>query len=467
MSRKKGEAVDAYILICFNPTMTWQESVKSAIERVVANTGSSTFNRQYLINTELERILREVDSAGATPDQTLSRVLQELRDQEIIEFDSPGVYRLREEKDISFEDEDANSQTSEIDADDIPKEQRFLRTQAYDKSINDIIGMIENGDIILDPEYQRNYVWDNKKASLLVESILLNVPIPVVYVAEDIDSRWNVVDGLQRLFSLKRFFLDEFKLRGLEVLSELNGLQYSALNPKAARILRNGILRIILIFKESHPEIKYEIFMRLNRGAIKLKEEELRNCLYRGSLNSLLKKLKTNALFLKILGLKKPHKRMDDEELILRFLMISENYDPTVGEVTGYTGKIKSSLNKFMETRRNPDETTLVSYERRFSSTIEKVYSVFGENAFRKVNSDGSFENRPNRAIMDFIMVSFDTRVADLLLQKKDSIVGLLQTLPANDTNFESSITISTSDKRQLEYRLNTWNRELDLLLSQ
>ena len=154
-----------------------------------------------------------------------------------------------ERDDLAFSDEDEGAEET---VEEIPKEQRTLRTQAYDKSISDIVAMIEAGDVILDPEYQRNYVWDNKKASLLVESILLNVPIPVVYVSEEDDSRWSVVDGLQRLNSLRRFFKDEFKLRGLEVLTELNGLQYSTLNPRASRILRNGILRMVLIFKESH-----------------------------------------------------------------------------------------------------------------------------------------------------------------------------------------------------------------------
>ena len=126
--------------------------------------------------------------------------------------------RLTDEE-LDLLDEDENNEDA-VTIDEIPTEQRNLRTQAYDKSISDIINMLNNGDIILDPDYQRKYIWDNKTASVLVESILLNVPIPVIYVAEDEDSRWNVVDGLQRLNSLKRFFDNEFKLRGLEVLQE-------------------------------------------------------------------------------------------------------------------------------------------------------------------------------------------------------------------------------------------------------
>jgi hypothetical protein len=375
-----------------------------------------------------------------------------------------------DDQDLEFSDSDsapaaASTGPEASVADDIPREQRHLRTQAYDKSIADVIGMMDTGDIVLDPEYQRNYVWDNKKASLLIESILLNVPIPVIYVAEDPDSKWNVVDGLQRLFSIKRFFKDDFKLRGLEVLTELNGLTYSSLNPKASRILRNGILRIILIFKESHPEIKYEIFMRLNRGAIKLKEQELRNCLYRGKLNSLLKELKGNRVFLEILGLKQPHKRMDDEELILRYLAISESYDPDSGEVKNYTGKIKGTLNKFMEANRQVEDAKLDTFRRRFIDSIDKAYAVFGSNAFRRVTPDRTFEKRPNRAIMDVILTSFTRWPREALELKKEDIVNLLQSLAANDPEFNNSITIATSDKKHLEYRLEKWNAELSKII--
>ena len=89
---------------------------------------------------------------------------------------------------------------------EIPKEVRKITTQAYDKSVSDIVRMIEDKDIRLDPDYQRNYVWDNKKASMLIESIILNVPIPVIYVSQEEDDSWSVIDGLQRLSSLKRFF---------------------------------------------------------------------------------------------------------------------------------------------------------------------------------------------------------------------------------------------------------------------
>ena len=96
------------------------------------------------------------------------------------------------------------------------KIERKLYIKPYDRMVKDLVVEIEEKQIILDPDYQRNYVWGNDKASLLIESILLNIPIPVIYASEDFDGKWVIVDGLQRLYSLKRYCNDEFKLSGLE-----------------------------------------------------------------------------------------------------------------------------------------------------------------------------------------------------------------------------------------------------------
>jgi hypothetical protein len=369
------------------------------------------------------------------------------------------------EEDIWFGDEGIIDDESLIAG--IPPEERILRTQAYDKSVSDVISMINAQDIILNPDYQRNYIWDNKKASLLIESFLLNVPIPVIYMSENDDSSWSVVDGLQRLESLRRFFANEFKLRGLEVLQELNGTQYSTLNPKAARILRNGILRIILIFKESHPDIKYEIFIRLNRGSIRLTEQELRNCLYRGNFNELLKELRENHEFLSMIGLSKPHKRMNDAELILRYFTVSDSFDFKANRLMGsYLGKVVSSMNKYINTKKNITAKEVESLRQRFQTTVDKVYAVFGADAFKKINPDGSLERRINRAVMDMIMVSFEHIDKNKLVAHKDEIISLLRNLPQQDVEFNEALTIGTSDKKQVEYRLSTWSRKLNEVLS-
>ena len=368
-----------------------------------------------------------------------------------------------EKDDFDFADQ---SESEDVLGEEIPKEKRVLRTQAYDKSVYDLVSMIDNEDICLDPHYQRSYIWDNKKASLLVESILLNVPIPVIYVEEDEDSKWNVVDGLQRLNSLRRFFSNEFKLTGLEVLSELNRLQYSTLPSKAQRILRNGILRIIVILQESHPEIKYDIFLRLNRGSVRLNEQELRNCLYRGSLNNFLKDLRDVERFRTILGLDKPHPRFVDAELALRAIALADQFDPTTGSVKSYAGKMKGFLNSYMEENKHADVSKLEKLRQLFLKNLDCSIEVFGNKVFRKIDpATGGAERQINRAVYDVVMVGFTHYSVDDVKTRKQAIYDGFVSLLSSDKDFSDALTFGTSDKAKVEYRLNKWAKSLESIM--
>ena len=349
----------------------------------------------------------------------------------------------------------------------IPKELRKIRTQAYDKSVEDTVRMIEKGRIFLQPDFQRySQVWDYKTASQLIESVLLNVPIPPIYVAEEDDGSWNIIDGLQRLTSFKNFYEGKFKLRGLDSLKELNKQSYESLNQNAKSILDNGSLRIILITKESHPEMKYDVFMRLNRGSVKLTEQELRNCLYRGSLNDLIKDLRNNTQLFDILNLEKPHKRMDDAELILRYFALSENFDRENISISGYKGIMKTFLNAYMDKNKNMCEEQVNELKEKFNSTLNKVYSIFGKNSFKRIESNGEFYRWINKAIYDFIMLSFENYPLEILINNKEKILEALKTCVNENKDFEDSITVGTSEPRRMEYRLRTWLNKMDSIIN-
>lgn len=358
---------------------------------------------------------------------------------------------------IQYEDAEGQSGV------EIPREVRNLITQAYDKSVSDIVRMISEGDLVLDPDYQRNYIWDNKKASKLVESIILNVPIPVVYVSEEKDSSWTVIDGLQRLNSLKRFFDGQFKLSGLDVLSELNKCDFKSLPSKASRMLKNGLLRIVMVTADSNEDIKYDIFMRLNTGAVHLNEQELRNCLYRGKFNTFLQEEAGNKQWLEMLGLEEPHKRMADRELLLRFLALSVNWDRAANEVKGYKGNMKSFMNAFMKQYQD-DEGQLNYFRALCDETIEKVYEVYGVEAFRRLNEDGSV-SPINRAIMDALMISSIPYDKEKLLSKKQEIRERLFNELSNDTEFRLSTLNATSDTKVVRFRISFWCRAIDDLV--
>ena len=340
----------------------------------------------------------------------------------------------------------------EIEPVEIPKEVRTLRTQSYDKSVRDLVSMIDDKDIDLDPDYQRNYLWDNKKASLLIESILLNIPIPVVYVAENQESQWNVIDGLQRLTSLYRYFKNEFKLTRLEVLNELNGLTYHNLPPKAKRMLGNGMFRVVVLLAETHPEIKYDVFMRLNTGSVRLNEQELRNCLYRGPFNDFLKQCRQEPRFLSCLKLKEPHKRFADAEMVLRFFAIRENYNLHTKELK-YPGRMKTFLNNYMEKYQNLSDSKEKELDEVFINTMSNIDNVLGETAFRRPINEQLHESRINRSLLDVVMLCFSHLTKDECLKNKDRYKQIIQELCKN-AEFYDSISHSTADSKRIEARL-------------
>lgn len=360
-------------------------------------------------------------------------------------------------EDIKYEDLEKSNDL------EIPQNVRHLITQAYDKSVSDVVRMISEKELVLDPEYQRNYVWDNKKASKLIESIILNVPIPVIYVSEEKDSSWSVIDGLQRLNSLKRYFDGKYKLSGLEVLFELNKCDINSLPAKYARMLRNGLLRIVMITADSNDEIKYDIFMRLNTGAVHLNEQELRNCLYRGKLNNFLQEEAKNIQWLELLGLKEPHKRMADRELLLRFLALSANWDREGGKIMGYSGNLKFFLNTFMKKYQN-DIGNLNYFKSLCDETIDKVYSIYGVDAFRRINEDGTI-SPINRAIMDVLMISVIPYEKRLLMTKSEDIRRRLLNELSTNTDFRQSTLYSTSDTKVMIFRLRTWCNIIDEIM--
>tara|TARA_R110000868_G_scaffold1253_9_gene9729 strand:+ start:374 stop:1465 length:1092 start_codon:yes stop_codon:yes gene_type:complete len=210
------------------------------------------------------------------------------------------------------------------DPDEIPIKDRRVFTQPYDLVVRSLLEQIYNNTIFLRPisdrpEFQRRYVWPDKLASRLIESILLNVPIPPCYLSQNQEFELDVIDGQQRLYSIYRFLENQFRLSDLEVLKDYNGLRFFELPDKIQRQLETHTIRCVLITNESHPEIKFDVFERLNTNTIPLNPQELRNCIYRGSLNNLLQEATRYEPWLGILRKRNPDKRMRDEELVLRF----------------------------------------------------------------------------------------------------------------------------------------------------
>jgi hypothetical protein len=199
---------------------------------------------------------------------------------------------------------------------DVPVSKRKIFTDLADPQIDALHGKFKRGKLVVQPDFQRQFVWDQVKASKLIESALLGIPIPIVYLSEEPDNKEYVIDGQQRLTSFFSFIdghfpsAGDFHLKGLTVFAELNGKRYNELPEALQDQIRYFSLRTITFKRESDPSIKFEVFERLNTGSVSLNDQELRNCIYRGDYNRLLRELSEDPDFMHLLGLTKPDKRM-------------------------------------------------------------------------------------------------------------------------------------------------------------
>ncbi len=187
-----------------------------------------------------------------------------------------------------------------------------MRFDVMQRKVRDLLADYHSKDLDPRPSFQRGYVWDKTRASKLIESIMLNVPLPLIYTAEEADGREVVIDGQQRLLSVFSFIQgkfprdnSDFKLSGLRLISNLNGRRFSDLDEADRKSIERYVFQIIRISKESNSDVKFEIFERLNSGSVTLNAQELRNCVFRGRFNEVLRELAENDDFLKIIGTSK------------------------------------------------------------------------------------------------------------------------------------------------------------------
>ena len=365
----------------------------------------------------------------------------------------------------------------------IPLSERRIITQSCGRTVKDLCEKIDKNRLNARPEFQREYVWEDKPKlrSRLIESVLLTLPIPAIYTAEEQDGREIVIDGQQRLLTLYHFRnkQTQFKLTGLEVLSELNGYTYSDLGNKADEVIKKlgqvfgdlqerideYALQVTRISKDSQEDIKFDVFERLNRGSVKLTEQELRNCVYRGNFNSLLRQLASHPDFLRLEGLEKPDSRMRDAERILRFFAFCDK-----GE-KNYKSPLKKFLNDYLKPKQNLSEKELAEKERQFKKCVEMCQTVFGKHAFRKAYLDAEnnfsldYERNLNEGIFDVQMYCFMEYEKRQVVERAEVIKDAFYDIVAGDQTFIETVEKGTYDSERVKKRIEIWHSKLREIL--
>ena len=206
------------------------------------------------------------------------------------------------------------------------------------------------------------------------------------------------------------------------------------------------------MLQESHPDLKFDIFERLNTGAVSLNAQELRNCIYRGPFNDLVKQLVKHPTWLKALGAKSPHKRMLDREMVVRFFALFDN-------LKHYKKPMKSFLSGYMRDAKKYDNAKITKLKELFTKIVEDVYFVFGTKSFRRY-TNGRWEYTVNKALFDVIMVSFADIQSNNIHENKEAILNAYKEIQTSKT-FTDYIAQSTSDVKNVTERISLWKDKI------
>ena len=324
-------------------------------------------------------------------------------------------------------------------------EEKKVFTDKKDLSLRDIKEMFDEGEIIPQPDYQRDFIMDEYKSSKLIESTLLRIPIPTVYLCEEEDGTYSIIDGQQRLTSFVKFLKNEITLKGLEEYTDLNGKKFKELDKKIQAVIKSTTIHTIVILKESQ-ELKYEIFARLNQGSISLKPQELRNCIYRGSFNNMLEEIAFKNKNLAILE-GKENKRKSYQEDILRYFALKNFQD--------YRESLKKTLNLFMEKHQNDNDNEINELKTEFNSKIDIVKQVLGEKAFCAYDrSKNRMIDKFSGSIYDSIMVGFSMFNNHDIMVHADEIREGINNMKMNDAEYQENTYVATGSKSRVIGRI-------------
>ncbi len=318
-------------------------------------------------------------------------------------------------------------------------------------TIEQLLRRIGEEALDLAPDFQRYAnIWKDEAKSRLIESILIRIPLPAFYIDGTDEDKWLVVDGLQRLSALKQFMNDKtLRLCGLEYLSNFEGKTYDEIERRYQRRIEETQVTVYLIEKGTPPQVKYNIFKRINTGGLPMTPQEIRHALNPGKATKFLAKLATSNEFQQVTNLSNSRKmRMDDREFILGFLAF------TLTSYKNYQSETRDwFLTKALSKVNNMSESELQAIENNFKKAMVAALEIFKENAFRKVAQNQKKKFPINKALFEAWSVNLsllsDEQI-DILKQKKENLIEKFRTYVDSDRDFLTSISQATE---KIEYR--------------
>ena len=317
-----------------------------------------------------------------------------------------------------------------------------------------IVSRIEEKEIDLEPDFQREQMWSHLRKSRLIESLLLRVPIPAFYVAADDEDHWKVVDGIQRLSSINSYINNAFMLRKLEYLGDFERKLYKDLPRAMQRRIKETELVVNVISPSTPVEVMFNIFLRINTGGVPLNPQEIRNALTPPHVRTYLKKLAQSDEFLKATGHSIRPNRMADRECVLRF--IAFYIDHWSSYSTG-----NSDLNAYLtDAMRKISEITPKERSRladAFKRAMDAGFRIFGQDTFRRRGSS-SRRSAVNKALLEtwgVALANCSREEITILVSNQDTIRKASVRLMSEDDDFIAAISYSTGNQKRVEKRFS------------
>ncbi len=327
-----------------------------------------------------------------------------------------------------------------------------------DWTIETINGQVSKGNIELDPAFQRRAAWDQVRKSRLIESIAVGMPIPNIVLAENKKARgkYIVIDGKQRLLSIRDFISDKFELNGLDIRPDLNGYIYSKLPDDDRQYFDNSTIRSTVIKNWSDEKFLYATFYRLNSGSLPLSPQELRRALLGGNLLEEIENyIKQSNAFHNVISAKLD-RRMRDSELVLRFIAFDRALDSYDGDLR----KFLDGITRYFEEDWASRKSEAMVHFQRLDAALLASSQIFEENVFKKWTAP-KYERVINRAVFDCIVRFFaEPNVATVSVATKEKLVEAYQSLCGN-SEFKAAIERTTKSVDSTNTRINMWGQTL------
>lgn len=359
--------------------------------------------------------------------------------------------------------EEEENENEEYEKDRIIYDPDKINIITREPTIEQLLRRINEDALDLAPDFQRHAnIWKPDAQSRLIESIIIRIPLPAFYIDATDEDKWLVVDGIQRLFALKQFVNEKkLKLSGLEYLTNLEGKTFEQIERRYQRRIEETQVTVYLIDRGTPPEVKYNIFKRINTGGEPLSPQELRHALNPGKAARFLADLAASPEFQQVVKLGNSRKmRMDDREFILGFLAFT---------LTSYQDFKENNRDTFLtkalaKTNKLTDED-LKNLENKFKKAMIATCEIFGKDAFRKISQKQKRKYPVNKALFEAWSVNLSNLTDEelkILKIKNKELINKFSDLVDNDKDFLISIS-QAADK--VEYRFSTIEKLINEVL--